>query len=99
MPQAAILSFCADLTRGDVSPVPLFKVSVDPGCRLQICYLQTYETIQKLVGRDNTTLGVVQFYPWSLVSLLAEVGEADFLRALTAITSQSSIFVERIEPC
>ena len=99
MSRAAILSFCPDLTDPSAVSTPLFRVSVLPGARLNFSYLLTYDEMRRLVGRDNTTMGIVQFYPWTLTALLGEVGEAAFLNALASTTQHSSIYVERFEPC
>jgi len=99
MSQAAILSFCPDLTDPQAVSTPLFRVSVLPGARLNIAYLLTFKEIRALVGWDNTTMGIVQFYPWTLNVLLGEVGESNFLDSLVRATQHSSIFVERFEPC
>jgi len=99
MSQAAILSFCPDLTDPQAVSIPIFRVSVLPGARLNISYLLTFDEMRRLIGRDNTTMGIVQFYPWTLNAILGEVGESNFLDSLVRATQHSSIFVERFEPC
>jgi hypothetical protein len=96
--QAAIISFCPDLTDPDAKSTPIFRVvALDQG--LTVTYLKSLAEIRELSGDNVLTVDLIQHYPWFLYDLYREMSADRFLERLLASSRHSSLFVERLEPC